>query len=77
MASLARSGGLMPIIQPFTALYVLALSILGPVMTRESERVYRAMASIGRMLPRGAPAGQPGDGPPQSGSMPGKEPNGD
>lgn len=41
MASLARSGGLLPFLQPFTALYVLLLSVLGPVVTKESDRLYR------------------------------------
>jgi CPA2 family monovalent cation:H+ antiporter-2 len=39
MASLARTGGLLPLIQPFTALYVLSLSILGPLLTKESGTV--------------------------------------
>jgi CPA2 family monovalent cation:H+ antiporter-2 len=40
LASLAQSGGLLGIIQPFTAVYVLALSILGPILTKNSSLVY-------------------------------------
>lgn len=40
MATLARNAGLLPVIQPFAALYVLMLSIIGPILTRESDRIY-------------------------------------
>ena len=40
MANLARNGGLLPVLQPFAALYVLVLAVLGPLLTRESERIY-------------------------------------
>jgi CPA2 family monovalent cation:H+ antiporter-2 len=43
LASLAQSGGLLGIIQPFTAVYVLALSILGPILTKNSGMVYRGI----------------------------------
>ena len=43
VASLATSGGLLTIIQPFTALYVLILSILGPILARESDNIYQAL----------------------------------
>ena len=43
LASLAQSGGLLAIIQPFTAVYVLALSILGPILTKNSGLVYNVM----------------------------------
>jgi len=39
MAALARAGGLLPFIQPFTALYVLILSIVGPILAKESDRL--------------------------------------
>jgi len=41
VASLAAAGGLAGIIQPFAALYVLILSVLGPLLTRESGRIFR------------------------------------
>ena len=40
MANLARAGGLLPVLQPFAALYVLILAVLGPLLTKESERIY-------------------------------------
>ena len=40
LANLAKAGNLIPIIQPFAALYVLILAIIGPVLTKESERIY-------------------------------------
>jgi hypothetical protein len=43
LASLAQSGGLLGIIQPFTAVYVLALSILGPILTKNSGLIYNVM----------------------------------
>jgi len=46
MANLAIAGNLLPIIQPFAALYVLILAILGPLLTRESERIYGWYARV-------------------------------
>lgn len=40
MANVARAGGLLPVIQPFAALYVLILAVLGPLLTKESDRIY-------------------------------------
>lgn len=40
LANLAKSGGLLPILQPFAALYVLILAIIGPLLTRASEHIY-------------------------------------
>ena len=41
MANLARNGGLLPVMQPCAALYVLILAVLGPLLTKESERIYQ------------------------------------
>ncbi|WP_232696950.1 cation:proton antiporter [Brevibacillus daliensis] len=40
MANLGIAGGLMPMLKPFSALYVLILAILGPIMTKESKTIY-------------------------------------
>ena len=40
LANLAKAGNLLPIIQPFAALYVLILAIIGPILTKESDRIY-------------------------------------
>jgi CPA2 family monovalent cation:H+ antiporter-2 len=46
MANLAKAGGLLPVLQPFAALYVLILAVLGPLLTKESERIYTLTAKI-------------------------------
>ncbi len=48
LASLAKSGGLLPVIQPFAALYVLILAILGPLLTKESPLIYKKLAVLFR-----------------------------
>lgn len=44
MANLGKAGKLMPALQPFAALYVLLLAILGPLLTKESDRLYNLVA---------------------------------
>lgn len=46
MANLGIAGGLMPILKPFSALYVLILAILGPLLTKESKAIYLFMNKI-------------------------------
>src|SRR5215468_10834616 len=46
MANLAKAGGLAPVLQSFAALYVLILAVLGPLLTKESERIYDLMAKL-------------------------------
>jgi monovalent cation:H+ antiporter-2, CPA2 family len=46
MANLANAGGLAPVLQPFAALYVLILAVLGPLLTKESERIYDLLAKL-------------------------------
>lgn len=46
MANLALAGGLLQILQPFAALYVLILAILGPLLTKESDRVARFLMPL-------------------------------
>ncbi len=48
MANLAKAGGLLPVLQPFAALYVLILAILGPLLTMQSRPVYEALNTIFR-----------------------------
>src|ERR1041385_5111898 len=40
VARLAEAGGLLPLIQPFAALYVLILATFAPLLAKESERIY-------------------------------------
>ncbi|MGH9907875.1 MAG: potassium:proton antiporter [Pyrinomonadaceae bacterium] len=49
VAKLAQSGGLLPLIQPFAALYVLILATFAPLLAKESDRIY---AFVGRLLKR-------------------------
>ncbi|MBD1381050.1 cation:proton antiporter [Metabacillus arenae] len=46
MANLGIAGGLMPILKPFSALYVLILAILGPLLTKESKHIYSFLNNI-------------------------------
>lgn len=46
MANLGAQGGLMPILQPFAALYVLILAILGPFMAKESKVIFNFLNKI-------------------------------
>jgi len=50
MANLAKSGNLLEIIQPFSALYVLILAVLGPMLTKESERICEWSAQLAERL---------------------------
>lgn len=62
MANMALAGGLLPILQPFAALYVLTLAILGPLLTKESSAVYALISKIipwGTAPPKQAPPPQP------------------
>lgn len=49
MANLGLAGGLLQIIQPFAALYVLILAILGPLLTKESKTVYKYASKVLRL----------------------------
>ncbi len=57
VASLAAAGGLMQVVQPFAALYVLVLAILGPLLTRRSHAVSGALFRIAGRLRRRRPDG--------------------
>jgi len=54
MANLGKAGALMEILQPFAALYVLILAILGPLLTKESKHIYKLLNAVFR-LDRKAP----------------------
>ncbi|MCQ4086287.1 cation:proton antiporter [Saccharibacillus sp. JS10] len=46
MANLGAAGGLMAILQPFAAIYVLILAVLGPFLTKESAMVHKFVTKI-------------------------------
>jgi len=52
IASLASAGGLLGILQPFAALYVLILASASPLLAKESERIYLFSARVLNWRPR-------------------------
>jgi len=52
IAALAQAGGLLGIVQPFAALYVLILASLSPLLAKESERIYEFVMKLVRWRPR-------------------------
>jgi CPA2 family monovalent cation:H+ antiporter-2 len=46
MANLGKAGGLLPVLQPFAALYVLILAVLGPLLTMQSRPIYDALSKL-------------------------------
>ena len=46
IVNLALAGGLMPVLQPFAALYVLILASASPLLAKESERIYGLFAKL-------------------------------
>ena len=46
LANLAVMGNLMPVIKSFSALYVLILAILGPLLTKESKIIYTGLDKV-------------------------------
>ncbi|NIK78894.1 CPA2 family monovalent cation:H+ antiporter-2 [Paenibacillus castaneae] len=46
VANLGIAAGLMPLLKPFSALYVLILAILGPLLTKESKPIYAGLNKI-------------------------------
>ena len=46
MANLGQAGGLLAVLQPFAALYVLILAVLGPLLAREAKPVFAFLNRI-------------------------------
>ncbi len=46
IVNLALAGGLMSVLQPFAALYVLILASASPLLAKESERIYALFAKL-------------------------------
>ncbi|WP_217596503.1 cation:proton antiporter [Cohnella sp. GbtcB17] len=46
MANMAKAGGLLVVLQPFAALYVLILAILGPLLTKESKHIHKLLGKV-------------------------------
>ena len=52
IASLAQAGGLLAILQPFAALYVLILASASPLLAKESERIYGFFTRLRNWRPK-------------------------
>jgi CPA2 family monovalent cation:H+ antiporter-2 len=50
IVNLAVAGALMPILQPFAALYVLILASASPLLAKETERIYDLYTNISKRL---------------------------
>lgn len=61
VANLGIAGGLSATLKPFAALYVLILAILGPLVTKESKRIYRLLNKVFKWKPEVQPAKKQGD----------------
>ncbi|WP_309121830.1 cation:proton antiporter [Paenibacillus sp.] len=48
VANLGLSAGLMPLLKPFSALYVLILAIVGPLLAKESKPIYNGLNKLFR-----------------------------
>jgi len=46
IANLGIAAGLAPMLKPFSALYVLILAILGPILAKDSKRIYNSLNKI-------------------------------
>ncbi|WP_350254482.1 K(+)/H(+) antiporter subunit KhtU [Bacillus halotolerans] len=60
VANLGIAGGLSATLKPFAALYVLILAILGPLLTKESKRIYRLLNKVFKWKPEVQPARKQG-----------------
>ncbi|WP_433745980.1 cation:proton antiporter [Paenibacillus amylolyticus] len=52
MANIGKAGGLMVSIQSFAVLYVLILAVLGPILTKESPRIYAQYERLRKRMKR-------------------------
>lgn len=59
VAKLAQAGGLLVLIQPFAALYVLLLATFAPLLAKESELIYNFFSRIFGKLFRKRPRPEP------------------
>ena len=61
IVNLALAGALMPVLQPFAALYVLILASASPLLAKESERIYGLYASLAERLKKSSVDEDEGD----------------
>lgn len=48
MANIGKAGGLLPVVQSFVVVYVLLLSIISPLLTKESKNIWNALNGSGK-----------------------------
>lgn len=48
VANLGAAGGLLPVLQPFAALYVLILAVMGPFFAKESKEIFNVLNKVFR-----------------------------
>lgn len=46
MANIGKAGGLLPVVQSFSVLYVLILALMGPLLTKQSKTIYNGVHSL-------------------------------
>ncbi len=71
LANMAKTGGLLLVVQPFAVLYVLLLAILGPLLTKESRWVYNRLRPLFRWPELKAKRKHKSEAPKQDISYPG------
>jgi len=52
IAGLAQAGGLLGILQPFAAVYVLILASASPLLAKESDRIYNSVMKLVHWRPK-------------------------
>lgn len=63
VAKLAQAGGLLPLLQPFAALYVLLLATFAPLLAKESEAIYEFVGKVFRRRKGSSPETSEADEP--------------
>ncbi|PVH24858.1 cation:proton antiporter [Sphingobacterium corticibacter] len=48
MANIGKAGGLLPVVQSFVVVYVLLLSIISPLLTKESKNIWNALSGTSK-----------------------------
>ncbi|CAM3634169.1 Cation/H+ exchanger domain-containing protein [Hydrogenibacillus schlegelii] len=51
LANLGKSAGLLSILQPFAALYVLILAVVGPLLAKESKTIFTTLNKVFKWQP--------------------------
>src|SRR5690606_19773761 len=52
MANIGKAGGLLPVVQSFVVVYVLILSIISPLLTKESRNIWNMLFGKEKTAPK-------------------------